>query len=208
MKKDKSHSHDKAKNGHKSLSEKDKSLFLDAMQGITPRLQENIDPFAIQQQTRQEKEKIRQQSRLYPQNATETTTKYALSDHAMIAPVSHEEHLFFSRSGIQHAIIRKLKQGKYPINMYFDLHGLHIRHARQHLIQFLHTAQQQNQRCVLVIHGKGQHSTENHPILKNKVNNWLRQYPIVLAFYSALPKDGGNGALYVLLKKLRIDLSK
>jgi len=39
-------------------------------------------------------------------------------------------------------------------------------------------------------------------VIKNKVNSWLRQHQDVLAFHSAMPKDGGNGAVYVLLKKL------
>ncbi|MGY8862749.1 MAG: Smr/MutS family protein, partial [Pseudomonadales bacterium] len=38
-------------------------------------------------------------------------------------------------------------------------------------------------------------------IIKSHVNHWLQQLDAVLAFTSALPKDGGTGALYVLLKK-------
>ncbi|HET8706021.1 MAG TPA: Smr/MutS family protein, partial [Pseudomonadales bacterium] len=45
------------------------------------------------------------------------------------------------------------------------------------------------------------------PILKSSVNHWLRQLPQVLAFCSAQPKDGGLGAVYVLVKLQRNAIS-
>ncbi|EXJ09223.1 Smr domain protein [Nitrincola nitratireducens] len=38
-------------------------------------------------------------------------------------------------------------------------------------------------------------------MIKSCVNDWLQQIPQVLAFTSAQPKDGGTGAVYVLLKR-------
>jgi DNA-nicking Smr family endonuclease len=37
-------------------------------------------------------------------------------------------------------------------------------------------------------------------MLKRKVNYWLRLYEQVLAFCSANRRDGGTGAVYVLLR--------
>jgi DNA-nicking Smr family endonuclease len=51
------------------------------------------------------------------------------------------------------------------------------------------------------VHGKGNGSWQKQPVLKNKLNQWLRQRDEVLAFCSARPCDGGTGAIYVLLKK-------
>ncbi|NIW87182.1 MAG: DNA mismatch repair protein MutS, partial [Gammaproteobacteria bacterium] len=56
-------------------------------------------------------------------------------------------------------------------------------------------------RCVRVVHGKGHGSLHKLPVLKTKVQGWLRQRDEVLAFCSARPVDGGTGAVYVLLKK-------
>ena len=56
-------------------------------------------------------------------------------------------------------------------------------------------------RCVRIVHGKGLSSEGKLPVLKVKVNSWLRQKDDVLAFCSARPQDGGTGAVYVLLKK-------
>ncbi|MBK8752826.1 MAG: Smr/MutS family protein [Candidatus Competibacteraceae bacterium] len=54
--------------------------------------------------------------------------------------------------------------------------------------------------CVRIIHGK-RVRVRNHrgPVLKQKVNYWLRQRDEVLAFCSARSVDGGTGAIYLLL---------
>ena len=41
------------------------------------------------------------------------------------------------------------------------------------------------------------------PVLKGLTNSLLRRRKAVLAFTSARPNDGGTGAVYVLLKKLK-----
>ena len=64
---------------------------------------------------------------------------------------------------------------------------------------FLQTCIEQKFRIALIIHGKGKKETQS--ILKNKINLWLRDLNIVLAFCSALPKHGGTGAVYILLKQ-------
>jgi len=51
-----------------------------------------------------------------------------------------------------------------------------------------------------VIHGKGRGSGPRGPVLKNVVNQWLQRIDCVLAFGSARRVDGGNGAVYVLLR--------
>lgn len=112
--------------------------------------------------------------------------------------VTHEEILNFSRAGLQHKIIRQLKQRQLVIAAELDLHGLTSTQAAATLIKFIAYCQQQNFRCVKIIHGKGQRKS-SLPILKNHINHWLRQIPAVLAFHSAKPADGGAGAIYVLL---------
>ena len=55
--------------------------------------------------------------------------------------------------------------------------------------------------CVRIVHGKGLGSGERGPVLKGKVNNWLRRWNEVLAFVSTRQVHGGTGAVYVLLRK-------
>jgi len=72
--------------------------------------------------------------------------------------------------------------------------------ARIELNRFLLMAQRDHYTCVRIIHGKGNRSSHKGPILKTKVNLWLRQRDDVLAFCSARPIDGGTGAIYLLLR--------
>ncbi len=51
-----------------------------------------------------------------------------------------------------------------------------------------------------LVHGKSKRPDDAKPILKNLVNQRLREYSNVLAFCSATAKDGGSGAVYILLK--------
>jgi DNA-nicking Smr family endonuclease len=116
------------------------------------------------------------------------------------SPVSAEDILSFFRPGLQTKVIRRLKQGHFPLEAELDLHGLNSEQAHHVLLSFLTFCQTQHYRCVRIIHGKSHHA-DYQPILKNKVNLWLREVKSVLGFHSAKPRHGGAGALYVLLKK-------
>lgn len=111
------------------------------------------------------------------------------------------DELLFFRSGIQKQTIRKLRRGQFNIEDEIDLHGLTVELARTALSNFLADCHMRSYRCVRIIHGKGIGSASKQPVIKNKVNNWLRQRDDVLAFCSALQNDGGTGAIYCLLKR-------
>ena len=125
----------------------------------------------------------------------------AFSD--MFAPefVGNEEYLEYRGDGIQHKQFAKLRAGKVHLEAELDLHGMTIAKAEVALAQFLELCQQQHIRCIRIIHGKGWGSKDNKPVLKSKLNHWLRQSDAVLAYCSATIEDGGTGALYVLLKR-------
>ena len=125
----------------------------------------------------------------------------ALHDAINIEPVESEEELLFRRPGIQHNTFRKLRKGQLTVESDLDLHGLTAREARLEIARFLHRAGTLGERCVRIIHGKGNRSADHGPVLKNKVNVWLRQRDDVLAFASTHPKDGGTGAVYVLIRR-------
>lgn len=118
-------------------------------------------------------------------------------------PVNATAILSFHQSGIPSKRFKELKQGTIRYDGRLDLHGLTLDLAGDTLFHFIEKHIQAEHRCVLIIHGKGGKHGEA-PILKNRVNLWLRQISDVLAFHSALPKDGGSGAVYVLLKRLRM----
>ena len=125
-----------------------------------------------------------------------------LSDDYEPADIETGDELLYARPGLQHVVIRKLRRGQYAIEAELDLHGATVVQAREAVNDFLRNAQEKHQRVVRIIHGKGKSSEDKLPVLKGKVNSWLRQKNAVLAFCSARPNDGGTGAVYVLLKRV------
>ncbi len=117
------------------------------------------------------------------------------------ADIERGDELLFSQPGVSRADLKRLKKGLISIQGELDLHGLTVTMAREQLANYLHHCRQSGKRCVRIIHGKGRGSAQGKPVIKNKVNIWLRQRDEVLAFCSARQNDGGTGAIYLLLKK-------
>lgn len=114
--------------------------------------------------------------------------------------VTGADTLSFCKPGIQHKLYTQLKQGKLPLEATLDLHSYTAEQAIQATDDFLVYCRTEQYRVVCIVHGKGLSSKEA-PIIKNVLNHYLRQHNDVLAFHSAKQKDGGTGALYVLLRK-------
>lgn len=125
----------------------------------------------------------------------------SLSDHYDSSELETGEELLFARPGIQHTQLRKLRRGQFAISAELDLHGMTVPAARVALQRFLRDCRDRGVACVRIIHGKGHGSPNRQPVLKTRVNAWLRQWDDVLAFCSARPVGGGSGACYVLLKR-------
>ncbi|MBI2380699.1 MAG: DNA endonuclease SmrA [Gammaproteobacteria bacterium] len=114
--------------------------------------------------------------------------------------VAPHEALAFMRPGIQLGVWRKLRLGQYEPQVRLDLHRMTVEEARRELWDFVQNSRRLGLRCVMVLHGRGELAARP-AWLKSYVNQWLRDLPEVLAFHSASRRDGGEGALYVLLKK-------
>ncbi|QWF70178.1 Smr/MutS family protein [Methylomonas paludis] len=111
-----------------------------------------------------------------------------------------EDKMAFLAAGLQKNVLKKLRKGYYGLDADIDLHGLSSRAALQLLLDFLQHSVENGKRSVLIVHGKGYHSPDNRPVLKNDLNLWLRQHQDVLAFCSAPQRSGGAGAVLVLLR--------
>lgn len=101
---------------------------------------------------------------------------------------------------------QKLVRGKLPLEGRIDLHGMTQEQAHRHLARFIETSAEVGKRCVLVITGKGAKAGGEIGVLRAAVPRWLNGSdlrPLVLAIRYAQAKDGGEGALYVLLKRRR-----
>jgi DNA-nicking Smr family endonuclease len=122
-----------------------------------------------------------------------------LNESLALDPVQSEEFIAFKQPAISNKILRNLRKGQYNVEAILDLHGMSVDQARTAVERFLQRCLHEKIRVALIIHGKGHHS--QMPILKNKLNHWLRELNIILAFCSAAPGDGSRGAIYVLLKQ-------
>lgn len=111
-----------------------------------------------------------------------------------------DENLSWRRDGIGADIVRKLRRGHWVLQGQIDLHGARRHEAREQLSAFLKHCMRRHWRCVRVVHGKGHGSAGGLPVLKGKVRGWLIQKEEVLAFCQAQARDGGAGALIVLLR--------
>ncbi|MGB5247903.1 MAG: Smr/MutS family protein [Woeseia sp.] len=110
------------------------------------------------------------------------------------------ERLRFRRPELGERTLRRLARGRYAVQAEIDLHGMTASEAEVALRDFINASLQSHYRCVRVIHGKGLGSGLGGPVLKVRVNRWLRRWREVLAFVSARQVDGGAGAVYVLLR--------
>lgn len=137
----------------------------------------------------------------YPKNKpAEVENRLTDTNDYDLDTVSIEDRLSYLAPGLQKNVPAKMRKGQFGLDAEIDLHGLTSEAAKRQLLLFLHRAVIDGCRCVLIIHGKGYRSQDNLPVLKNNLNLWLRQHQDVLAFCSAKPRDGGAGAVLVLLR--------
>ena len=117
-----------------------------------------------------------------------------------VPSVTSADKLFYKKRNLPQKLLRQLKKGQYNLEDTIDLHGMTVVEAKRELDQFIADSFASNFFIIGVVHGKGRSNFEE-PILKNKVNAWLRNYPEVITFCSATPKDGGIGKVYVMLEE-------
>ncbi|MCK5871327.1 MAG: Smr/MutS family protein [Methylococcales bacterium] len=132
---------------------------------------------------------------------TQTIEKKSFQEASSFAEelLTADDKLGFVSSGVPKSILKKLRRGFFELEAEMDLHGLNSQEAKKYLYQFLDDCVKDDCRCVHIIHGKGYRSKNRHPVLKNNVNIWLKQHLDVEAFCSASGREGGTGAVFVLL---------
>ncbi|MCP4598218.1 Smr/MutS family protein [Neptuniibacter sp.] len=170
--------------------------FLDAMQGVTRHKHDKAHLKPSGSKLDPHNQHYRRQAAV----KEEDKVIDGLSDEAVDLIESGEE-LLFASPGVQLRLLKRLKQGHIPWEQGLDLHGYTVDQARDQLSNFIFDARRRNNRCVLIVHGKSHSSGNQQALIKSYVNEWLKRLNGVLAFCSAQARDGGSGALYVLLKR-------
>jgi DNA-nicking Smr family endonuclease len=104
--------------------------------------------------------------------------------------------------GVDRRTATRLRRGQIRPDARLDLHGMTQVEAHASLVSFIRNARGAGRRCVLVVTGKGSLATGG--VLRREVPRWLEGPALraaILAVAAAQPKDGGEGALYVLLRR-------
>ena len=127
------------------------------------------------------------------------------SAHAPVPkPLHRALELAHGRSpGLDRRSADRMKRGEMEIEASVDLHGMTQEAAHGSLIAFIQQAWTSGKRCVLVVTGKGK---TGEGVLRAQAPRWLNQSPLrerVLGFCHARPQHGGDGALYVLVRRQR-----
>lgn len=131
---------------------------------------------------------------------TPSNLRPMLPQHSLMTPqLDHRR-----APGLDKSTAGRFAKGMMEIDAVIDLHGLTQPVAHAALSRFIIGSNDLDRRCLLVITGKG--NREGTGVLKAEVPRWLNEPNLrgrILAFTHAQPKDGGHGALYVLLKRRR-----
>jgi len=132
------------------------------------------------------------------QDADETPTP---SGHALYFP-NPDEPLLGRHSSIRLREFARLRRGNLRYRLKIDLHGEKLPSARRRVREELIAAANAGETCVLLVHGKGHHSQDGVARLREALPGWLNDPELaetVLACAPAQPRDGGRGAVYVML---------
>lgn len=110
--------------------------------------------------------------------------------------------------GLDRGTAQALRKGRRAPDARLDLHGMTLDQAHGALATFVQDQRARGARCVLVITGKGGGgaSARGTGALRRDVPRWLRQPPLagmVTGVFEAHARHGGEGALYVYLRKAR-----
>jgi DNA-nicking Smr family endonuclease len=155
--------------------------------------------------------------RVRPQQEAEPAPEETHAKPAKPAPAAPAVRMPLPRSAprppglapIDRRLKQKLARGREPIDASIDLHGLTQAEAHAALVRFLRNARTDGARLVLVITGKGARSddfTADRGVLRRQVPLWLRSAElrdIVIGFDWAHAAHGGEGALYVRIRRRR-----
>jgi DNA-nicking Smr family endonuclease len=110
-----------------------------------------------------------------------------------------EDDASYLRPGLPRDILRKLRRTHWVIQDHLDLHGLTADEAALEMAAFLADCARRGLRCVRIVHGKGLRSPGREPVLKRRIRKLLTRREEVLAFVEPRAREGGGGAVVVLL---------
>jgi len=139
---------------------------------------------------------------------TKNTIKQTITEHKVNSP---EFKLSFGDFN------KELKRGNINIDRRIDLHGYGLAEAHEKFVSEVKKNYNKNKRCLLIITGKGVHKkVENeqgtspklfYGKIKNSIISWINENDLekyILTYQDAGFEHGGDGALFVYLRKKKL----
>lgn len=184
------------------FDEQESALFAKAMGNVAP----------VSKRGREVHTPSETKAPLHPSGKTPAQIMQEIIDGRIEFAIQHTgEYMEGFVQGVSPEVLEKLRLGQLSPEGHVDLHGLNALQAYTELTRFIKNAYQRNMRTVTVITGRGINSPDGIAVIRNLIQEWLTHDPfkrVVLAFCSAQPRDGGAGALYVLLRKYKKSMGK
>lgn len=138
---------------------------------------------------------------------------------AVVASAAKAKKIAAPAFGVDGATAERLKRGKVEPDATLDLHGLTQAQAHARLMSFVRRAHEHAHRCILVVTGKGaprpireasadlvMPERSNAGVLRVMVPRWLEEdalRALVVGVQGAHQRHGGEGAIYVYLRRKR-----
>ena len=174
-----------------TVANEDRALFRDAVGNVRPLARKAAPPPPV----------ARPEPRALQFERDEAAVRDELLSNGF-DPASIEigDEILYLKPGQPQRLLKQLRRGQFSILAEIDLHQMTVAVARDAIKGFLDEAIVHNELCVRIVHGKGLRSAARGPVVKRMTEQVLRRRGDVLAFASALPVQGGTGAVLVLLR--------
>tara|TARA_B100000989_G_scaffold163630_1_gene122253 strand:+ start:1075 stop:1623 length:549 start_codon:yes stop_codon:yes gene_type:complete len=146
---------------------------------------------------RKKKQIVNKSPKIKLQNNLQKTNK----DHT-VTPIRFSKDS--NSSGLSKRDIKEIRMGKFKVQSKLDLHGCRLEEAKSLFFEFLQKSFSSNKRNILIISGKGEHGKGK---IRHSIPLWIvspNLSPLIYFYSYAAPKDGGNGAYYIRLRKKEI----
>jgi len=139
--------------------------------------------------------------RVHQVNQAEQPSSTGLKD---VRPERLNEPWVLKANGVSRERLRQLANGRPSVDMEVDLHGMTREEAFSALEHSLQQALTGHCRVLCLVHGRGLHSQDGHPVLKEAVYRWLTESSFAEHVLAVIPRPGTRGgSCLVLLRRKR-----
>lgn len=142
-----------------------------------------------------------------PKRTTESKTASSLPFLPPWSPPPQKAPALPPLAPLERQLRQRVSRGRQPVDGVIDLHGMRQAEAHNALIAFIRRAHHAGAALVIVVTGKGAAGLESERgVLKRLVPHWLADPSMrrmVVGFEAAARGHGGEGALYVRIRKAR-----